>query len=222
MTCRLAGLVLAMTVALTTSLAQDAAVPAISSQPSIELLAPKLGRLSGREPTSGISYTRIFLLSNADAPRAPSPETPPKSLQLDQPTLTAQCTETPNHKQHFELFVNFGGVTDPAFYPPWHPTPAEQFPPATDRIRLTMEFLGYTKVKPVKRQFEKTTQPYGQLRYINPGLSSPNLEEFAFYLQYLRALPTLRISDGLHTAEFFTTPLVTQLHNEPLCHAAGV
>ena len=83
-----------------------------------------------------------------------------------------------------------------------------------------MEFLGYTKVKPMKRQFEKVLTPYGQLRYNPPGLGSANLEEPAYYIQYLRVLPTLRLSAAGQQVEFATSPLLTQLRLEPLCAAS--
>jgi hypothetical protein len=84
-----------------------------------------------------------------------------------------------------------------------------------------MEFLGYTKVKPVKRQWERVLQPDGQLRYTQPG-GGPNLEEVSYFFQYLRALPTLRLTDITHTASFQTSALQSQLHKEPLCTASGL
>jgi hypothetical protein len=48
------------------------------------------------------------------------------------------------------------------------------------------------------------------------------MEDIAYYLQILRALPTLRVSAGPQIASFLTTPLLTQLHNEPLCRASGL
>ncbi len=62
------------------------------------------------------------------------------------------------------------------------------------RFQLTMDFLGYTHVTPVKRQWETLRQSFGELRYTTPGLGSANMEPIAFYLQYLKALPTLRIT----------------------------
>ena len=67
-----------------------------------------------------------------------------------------------------------------------------------------MEFLGYTKVKPFRRQFEQVSAPGPeQVRYLNPGRTSSNLEPPGWFFQYLRPLP------------------VQQLHAEPLCAAGG-
>jgi hypothetical protein len=189
---------------------------------SIEALPSGVARLNGKDDASGIAYTRLFL-TTAPPPAAPIAGSPPlPAVDLSLPTLTAQCTQAPNGKLRFELFVNFGNVSDPAFYPPWHETKDSLFPPQTEKIVLTLEFLGYTKVKPLKRQFEKASQPSGQLRYNSPGNRSSNMEEAAYYLQYLRALPTLHISGPGQTATFLTAPLLAQIHNEPLCHASGI
>ena len=190
---------------------------------SVTGLSNGIGRIEGKDVSSGISYVRLFLSA---APAAATPavtSVSPAAMDLSLPTLTAQCTQAPNGKFRFELFVNFGGVSDTAFYPPWKPAnPQDLFPPRTEKVNLTMEFLGYTKVKPVQRQFEKMLQPAGQLRYNSPGGSSRNMEEIAYYFQYLRALPTLHISGDGHTATFLTAPLLAQIHNEPLCRASGL
>jgi hypothetical protein len=187
-----------------------------ASPPSLQTLSPNLARLSGVEPTSEITYVRLFLL--ADPPAGT-----PATFDLNRPTLTGQCTQDRKGKLHFELFVNFGNITDTAFYPPWRPTlPTDNFPPPIEKVTVTMEFLGYTHFKPAKRQFEKVLAPYGQLRYNNPAVGSSNMEDFAYYLQVLRSLPTLRLSAGPQTATFLTTPLLSHLHNEPLCRASGL
>jgi hypothetical protein len=187
--------------------------------PQLQTLAPNLARLSGVEPTQSISYVRFFLLEYP--PQSP-PANPPAAFDITRPTLTAQCTQDKKGKLRFELFVNYGSITDIAFYPPWRPTLPTDFPPRTDKITVTMEFLGYTHFKPVKRQFEKVLAPYGQLRYNNPGSGSSNMEDLSYYLQVLRALPTLRLTAGTQSASFFTTPLLAQLHADPLCRASGV
>ena len=87
---------------------------------------------------------------------------------------------------------------------------------------MTFDFFGYTKVKPIKRSWEIQLDPYGELRYDPPGKSSRNMEEVAYYLQYLKALPTLRVTLGSAAAQFETTPLLAVMHNEPLCWASGV
>lgn len=199
---------------------QTAATAGDSTTPKLEAISPNLARLSGVESTSGITYVRLFLLQ--DAPHDPSSNSPP-AFDISRATLTAQCTQDTKGKLHFELFVNFGNITDTAFYPPWRPTsPTDLFPPPNEKVTVTMEFLGFAHFKPVKRQFEKVPTPYGQLRYNNPHVGSSNLEEFSYYLQILKSLPTLRVSAGPQAATFLTTPLLTQLHNEPLCRASGL
>lgn len=195
-------------------LAQAAPNTTDASAPTLQVLSPNLARLSGVEPTSGIAYVRFFLLED--------PAQSPPAFDITRATLTAQCTQDKKGKLRFELFVNFGNIPDTAFYPPWRPTLPTDFPPPTEKVTVTMEFLGYTHFKPAKRQFEKVLAPYGQLRYNNPAVGSSNMEDIAYYLQILRALPTLRVSAGPQIASFLTTPLLTQLHNEPLCRASGL
>ena len=67
---------------------------------------------------------------------------------------------------------------------------------------MTMEFLGYTHVRPVRRQWEIPVQTPGQYRYNPPGGGSANLEEITFYLRYLIALPTLRLALDNRSAGF--------------------
>ena len=192
--------------------------------PTLEPLPSGLARLQGHDAASGIDYTRLFLTTAPPppAPTAGGAPVPLPSPDLTLPTLAAQCTRTPAGKLKFDLFVNFGNVTDTAFYPPWHYTPEDRYPPNYEKITLTMEFLGYTKVKPVKHQFERLPQPSAQLHYNTPGLGSSNLEEITFYFRYLRALPTLHISSPTQTATFQTEPLLAQIRKEPLCLVPGI
>jgi hypothetical protein len=87
---------------------------------------------------------------------------------------------------------------------------------------MTMEFLGYTHVKPVRRQWEIPIQTPGQYRYNPPGGGSANLEEITYYLRYLVALPTLRLTLDNRSADFLTTPLLDEIRKEPLCRAAAL
>lgn len=196
------------------------AVQTTSSAPNsttpLHVLAPNLARLSGVEPNSGITYVRFFLLNDPA-----SPATSSAVFDITRPTPTAQCTQDTKGKLRFELFVNFGNISDTAFYPPWRPTSPTDFPPRTEKVTVTMEFLGYTRFKPARRQFEKVLAPYGQLRYNNPGAGSSNMEDLSYYVQVLRALPTLRLTLGAQTASFLSTPLLAQPHAEPLCRASG-
>jgi hypothetical protein len=189
-----------------------------TDQPEKTTLGSGVDRISGLDASSKIRYVRLILpgsLHTASAAESPAPS--------PGPTLIAQCTLKPNGKSAFELFANFGGATDLAFYPPWAPTSTHDlFPPRTDKAVLTMEFLGYTHVKPVRRQWEIPVQTPGQYRYNSPGGGSANLEEITYYLRYLVALPTLRLTLDSRSAEFLTTPLLDEIRKEPLCRAAAL
>jgi hypothetical protein len=43
-----------------------------------------------------------------------------------------------------------------------------------------MDFIGYTHVNPVRRQWEIPVQTPGQYRYNPPGSGSSNLEEITY------------------------------------------
>jgi hypothetical protein len=175
---------------------------------------PILARLAGVEPSTHIKYALITIPGRrVDAAPAGSPS----------PRLTAQCTQDPAGKHYFELLVDFGTATGLAFLPPWKASPGDLFPPQLPRLQLTMDFLGYTKVKPVKRQWEALDQLPGEFRYTPPGVRSSNMEPIAFYLQYLKALPTLRLTTPDHNiAEFETMAWQQALRSEPICHASGL
>jgi hypothetical protein len=188
-----------------------------ANRPEKTTLDSGLDRISGVEPTSNIHYIRLILSGSLHTPAADSPAPSPG------PTLIAQCTVKPNGKSSFELFANFGGAADLAFYPPWTPVSSHDFfPPRTDKVNMTMEFLGYTHVKPVRRQWEIPVQTPGQYRYNAPGGGSANLEEITYYLRYLIALPTLRLTLDNRSADFLTTPLLNEIRKEPLCRAAAL
>jgi len=177
-------------------------------------LAPGLSRIAGTDPASGIAYTRLLLEGKLLSP--PASAEPPSTT----PTLIAQCTQRPNGNLLFELFANYGGVEDTVFHRPWQPSDGSLFAPTTVKVNITMEFLGYTHVKPVTRQWEKLDTPAGQFRYNPPSRASSNMEDSTFYLQYLKALPTLRLTYAGKTVEFLTTPLLDQVRKEPLCKAS--
>jgi hypothetical protein len=187
-----------------------------TDQPEKTTLASGVDRISGLEASSKIRYVRLILPGSLHTPSAAE-----AAALSPGPTLIAQCTLKPNGKSAFELFANFGGATDLAFYPPWTPTSTHDlYPPRTDKAVVTMEFLGYTHVKPVRRQWEIPVQTPGQYRYNSPGGGSANLEEITYYLRYLVALPTLRLTLDSRSAEFLTTPLLDEIRKEPLCRAA--
>jgi hypothetical protein len=193
----------------------------------------KITRVAGTDTSSQIEYVRLVLegtvieSTQKKVSAGPLLETAESSvirkapLPLQFPQLTAQCTKTASGKLAFELFANFGGVADSSFYPPWRPVSSRDlFPPRLDKYKFTMEFLGYTRVKPVKREFEAVLQPAGQFRYNTPSGGSSNMEDSTYYLRFLLALPTLRLTLGPRSAEFLTPPLLEQIRREPLCKSS--
>ena len=179
---------------------------------------PAIVRLDGVDQPSGIHYLRLYL-DGALLP-APVPPAIAPALQSPPPQLIAQCTRSAAGKLTFELLANFGGVTDTTYYPPWHPAKDDLYPPRLKKVNFTLEFLGYTHVKPVKRQWEVLIDPQGQYRYNIPSLTSNNMEDSTYYLKFLLALPTLHLTLADQTAEFKTTPLLDQIRKEPLCDAS--
>ncbi len=189
-----------------------AALPACAQTTT---LSPGLSRIEGTDAESGIAYTRIFLEGKLLSSSA-------ESLPALPPTLTVQCTQRPTGKFFLELLANYGGVEDTSFHRPWQSDDGGLFAPSTVKVKVTMEFLGYTHVKPVTRQWERLDVPSGQLRYNSPSRSSSNMEDATYYLQYLKALPTLRLTYAGKTIEFLTTPLLDQIRKEPRCRASGL
>jgi len=189
-----------------------------SQEPEKTTLPTGIDRLAGQDAASHIQYVRLILSGSLRSPSAADGPAPSPA-----PMLIAQCTLRPNGKSYFELFANFGGATDLAFYPPWVPASKQDlFPPRTEKVTFTMDFLGYTHVKPVRRQWEIPVQTPGQYRYNPPGGGSANLEEITYYLRYLLALPTFRLTLDNRSADFLTTPLLNEIRKEPLCRAAGL
>jgi hypothetical protein len=199
----------------------------------IRTLDPKIIRIAGTDALSRIEYVRMILegtmieiagrkvSANPVREIAESAVTQNAASPSQAPQLTAQCTKTSTGKLLFELFANFGGVSDTSFYPPWRPVSStDLFPPRLEKYKLTMEFLGYTRVKPVKREFEAVLQPMGQFRYNRPSGGSSNMEDSTYYLRFLLALPTLRLTLGPRAAEFLTPPLLEQIRREPICKAS--
>jgi hypothetical protein len=187
-----------------------------SRQPERTTLPNGVDRLAGTEIASKIEYVRLILSGSLRSSAPADAPVPP-------PTLIAQCTLRPNGRSYFELFANFGGITDLTYYPPWTPASKQDlFPPVTQKATITMDFLGYKAVKPVRRQWEIPVQTSGQYRYNPPGGGSANMEEISYYLRYLLALPTLRLTLDNRSAEFMTTPLLDAIRKEPLCRAAGL
>lgn len=126
--------------------------------------APSVERQSGIESDSGISW--VLLSVNA----RPLTGAPVKKEQAAR--LTAQCTKNAAGKLNFELLADFGGVPELRFVPPWKPATSQDFPPRLQHVQITMDFLGYVKVKPVKRQWVEVDGLSGEWRYATPGLDS--------------------------------------------------
>jgi len=186
-----------------TASAQDA--PA--SQPVAG--SPNLLRLEGTDSSSGIHYVRLLL----SLPTEPGETNAP-------PRFTVECTDKAG-RHDMSFFISFGGVTDAAFTPPFRPTPEVHFPPSNPTVKLTMTFEGYMKWKPMTRAWELL--PSGELRYRNPGLSSPNLDPPRFFLQYLNSLSGLRVwyahptPASPHEVFFQTRPLLNEMAKTPIC-----
>lgn len=192
-------------------------------------VVPALERQAATDPESGIRYVLLTVPGKSiSAPSQSAAElaapTQGPHLVAEGPQLVAVCSITPEGKYIFEVLTRFDAAVDPlAFSPPWRPKPGELFPPSLTPVTVTMAFLGYTKIKPVRRIWETLLQPAGWLRYSTPGLHSHNMEQITFYLQILRALPTLRLSVGNSSiAEFSTTGWLQAIRAEPLCHASSL
>ena len=195
-----------------------ACLPALAQQPAPA--ADAITRQTGTEPSQKIDWALISVSGRlVPAPGAPSlavaDTTPPR--------LTAQCTRDAAGKLRFELLADFGGVPEIAYAPPWKQSPGDLYPPHLVPMTMTMDFLGYTKVKPAKRQWNTLKDQRGELEYATPGFGSANMEPIAFYVQYLRALPTLRLSAAGHpTLEFETLKWQAAVKAESLCWASSL
>jgi hypothetical protein len=191
-----------------------------TSQPQKTTLASGVDRLAGTEPSSHIQYARLILKGTLRAAAKGAADPPPPDPP---PLLIAQCSLRPNGKYLFEMFTSFGGLADLAFYPPWKPaSPQDLFPPGTDKVTITMDFLGYTHVKPFRRQWEIPVEEPSLYHYNPPGSGSPNMEEISYFLRYLLSLPTLRLTLNNRASEFLTAPFLADIRQEPLCRAAGI
>jgi hypothetical protein len=181
--------------------------------------AVEFPRSTGRDAESGIEYVLISLDGKLVGLPAPTPA----------PRLTAQCTKHPDGKMHFELLADAGGVAAIRYVPPWRPTKDLPAQPPAPKVTVAMDFRGYMKVKPVKREWHYFREIPGEMHYATPGLHSGNMEEIMFYLQYLKALPTLRLTmpaNGVGTppvvVEFDTAKWQQRVKAEPMCWASSL
>ena len=205
--------------------AQAVHAQTVSPQPAGAAALPKgVSRLDGRDADAGIAYALITLEGRVPAAgSAKGPPVPAAAALEPPPRLTAQCTHT-GDKWKYELLVDLGGGPALVFVAPWQAGHGALFEPPLKQTMGTMEFLGYTMVKPVKRQFDLLEGPLtGEMRYATPGGRTSNLEPIAFYMQYLKALPTLRLTvPGRGVVEFETLAWQAVVRAEPLCRMSGL
>lgn len=169
----------------------------------------------GVDAASGITYALLSVEGKVIAPGT--------VRAAGVPRLTAQCMQMPGGKLKFELMVHFGDVAEVGFDRPWKASEGDTYPPRLVAVPMTMEFLGYKKEKPVKRRWEELLTPSGEIRYAAPGMGSSNMEEVSYYLQYLRALPTLRLSaPGRGMVEFETGKWMGRVKAEKVCGGSGL
>jgi len=175
-----------------------------AQQQSVPLVAG-VTRTEGTDSASGIAWVRFSLaaegLSAADAAAWPA--------------LTVQCAQN-GAKRNAELYFDFGGA-ERGFHAPPAPDPVTHFPPFFPPVTLKLDFPGY---RPFKRQFE--TMPSGEFHYRPPGLGSANMEPVSFFLQYLYAVPVLRVSAinrkvSDKAAEFHTSGLMDAVRKTETC-----
>jgi hypothetical protein len=182
--------------------------------PRMVQLASGLFSLHGSDPGSGTEYVRMFLLADTDASTL-SDSTPQGS-----PTFTIECTQLHNRRELY-FYVNFGGVEDIYFTPPFKPTSTNLFPPVNPTVAFKMSFEGYVHSKPFKRSWEQL--PNGNYKYRNPSGDSFNLDGPRYFMQWLNSLPGFRVTllkaePGKPAEVFFQTkPLLEAVSRNPLC-----
>ena len=165
-------------------------------------------RIEATDPGSGVHYVRLSL----SLPSTAYPDLPPR--------FTIECRDD-HGKRDLQWFVGFGGAQDSGFIPPFHRTQTALFPPVYPKVKLKMNYEGYIKWKPVTKDWEAL--PSGELHYLNPGVSSPNMEPARSFILYLNSLPGLRIGyakpgKGDPAEVFFPTqPLLDEIKKTPAC-----
>jgi hypothetical protein len=184
-----------------------AASPAPSDAPTSQAAA--LSRVEGSDADSGTHYVRLSISSVA-------PGTQPDAA----PRFTLECRDVKG-KHDLLWFLSFGGVPAQPFIPPFKASQSAPFPPNYQKVKLKMEFEGYMRSKPYTKAWEEL--PSGEFRFCNAGIYCPNMETARFYMSFLNALPTLRISyakssDGNSPERVFQLrSLVDEANKTPLC-----
>jgi len=180
-----------------------------------------MSRIAGTDAGSGIEYALISVEGKliGVAGEAPAPA----------PRLTAQCTKTPGGTLQFELLADVGGVAEIKYIPPWKPANEKPYHQPEEKTKVKTEFLGYIKEKPRKFEWKFLREIPGEMHYASAGAHSANLETERVYMQYLRALPTLRMTvpPGMVvrapvTVEFETQKWQGLVKAAPLCWASGL
>lgn len=190
------------------STAQTAPAPGAPSTSLVSSL-PALSRVEDTDAASGIHYVRLSIQPQASA-SAPDPA----------PRFTLECRDVKG-KHDLLWFLSFGGVPVQPFVPPFKPSPGYPFPPKYHKVMLKMDFEGYMRSKPYIRAWESL--PSGELRFCNASSTCPNMEDARFYMSFVNALPTLRISyakssDGSSPEQVFQLrSLVDEANKTPLC-----
>ena len=183
---------------------------ALATGQEMTTLGKTLGRADGVDARSGTAYTRLYLVSEGAG-----------AFDTARPMLTVDCTRRQDGKYGFGMALHYNGTTDTGFHAIRSLHAGQpHFEHTDDQREVTLEFLGYTRVKPLKRQFLLVSEPAGALVYNPPGLHSYNLEDASYPFQYLRALPTFRTTYSGWTVTFETEPLLAQISKEPLCAAS--
>jgi len=187
-----------------------------------QTIAPAgMARIAGTDAGSGIQYALISVDGKLLGAAGEAPVPPPR--------LTAQCTKDAGGKLQFELLADLGGVAEIALIPPWKATKEKPVRPPEEKTKVKTEFLGYVKQKPLKFEWRYMREIPGEMRYATPGFHSGNMESERFFMQYLRSLPTLRMTvppggpvKALVTVEFETQKWQGLVKAEPLCWASGL
>jgi len=187
-----------------------------------QTIAPDgMARMAGTDAGSGIQYALISVDGKLVGAGGAAPVPPPR--------LTAQCTKALDGKLQFELLADLGGVAQIAYIPPWKPTKERPVRPPEEKARVKTEFLGYVKQKPLQFEWRYMREIPGEMHFASPGLHSGNMESERFFMQYLRSLPTLRMTippggpvKAMATVEFETQKWQGLVKAEPLCWASGL
>jgi len=169
-----------------------------------------LQRVEAIDSVTGVHSVRLLL-------SLPGVEADPNA---EPPRFTVECQELKGNRELL-WFVSFGGIGDPGFVAPFVASQSNLFPPQYPAVNLKMSFEGYLKSKPFTRSW--SALPSGELRYRNPGMSSPNMDSTRYFMTFLNSLPGLRIGYAkpgkAQPGDLFfpTQPLLDALRKTPIC-----